>query len=101
MAKSEKSTGVNKSQTMNPMFKMMLKQFIPAIEEKLELADGFILEMQKAEPLQPGEDEIIFVLTTEDEIAYVATVAVSVGAIVRVCNKKPLKSFVAELLKKI
>ena len=56
------------------MMKMMLKQFVPMIKEKLSGADGFVQELQQSDPLEPGEDEIVFMLTTDEGVAWIATV---------------------------
>lgn len=95
MAKKSGSGGIN------PMMKMMLKQFVPMIKEKLSGADGFVQELQQSDPLEPGEDEIVFMLTTDEGVAWIATVALSVGAVVRVIRKEKLTDFVSNLLNNI
>ena len=86
---------------INPMMKMMLKQFIPTIKEKLSGADSFVQELQASEILLDNETEIVFMLTTERDVAFIATVALNDMEIVRLIRKEKLTDFISKLLENI
>lgn len=86
----------------NIMIKQMLKGFLPVVKGHLQNADAWVLAKQKETELLPGEDEIAFMLSTDKKgVAWIATVALSVGGPVRIASKVKLTDFVTELLNNI
>lgn len=86
----------------NPLLKMMLRQFLPTIREKLQNIDPFIAEQLAAVQLQPGEEYAAFMLAMNADVAMVLTATFDVkNQLVRMVHTQKASDFVENIISQI
>lgn len=86
----------------NPLLKMMLRQFLPTIREKLENIDPFIADTLAAVPLQYPEEYAAYMLAMNGDVAMVLTATFDGNnKLVRQVNSQKASVFVENILSQI
>lgn len=99
---SELSIKPKKQATGNPMLKMLLRQFLPTIREKLENIDPFIAETLADVQLLHGEEYAAYMLAMNGDVAMVLTATFDGNnKLVRQVNSQKASDFVENILKQI
>jgi hypothetical protein len=82
---------------MNSIF---LTPLLPVVNKALKngTIDKFVVDMQADIQLEDGEEEAIFVLTTEKGVAKIATMAIADRRLTRLINVMPLSDFLTKLI---
>lgn len=86
----------------NPLLKMMLRQFLPTIREKLQNIDPFLSDTLAAVALQPGEEYAAYMLAMNGDVAMVLTATFDAeNKLVRQVNAQKASDFVETILSQI
>jgi hypothetical protein len=86
---------------INPMFKGMIKSFIPMIKGKISEIDPFVNNLLKGQELLPGETSAKIILHTTEDGAQLLVCAFCEDTVVRVISKHKLSDFILNLIDKI
>lgn len=88
---------------INPMVKMMLKQFLPLITDKIHQIDPALKDILSSIELKEGEKYAVFMLTVNpaDDVVYILSVCMNeTDSVTRIVSRQKLTDFINSLLEK-
>lgn len=86
---------------INPMFRGMIKSFIPMIKGKIQEVDPFVKDLLDKQELLPGESSAKIILQYSAAEAQLLICAFSKDTVVRVISKYKLSEFISQMIDKI
>lgn len=88
---------------INPMFRGMIKSFIPMIKGKIEEVDPFVKELLEKQKLSDGETsaKIILQYSASEAEAQLLICAFYGDTVVRVISAHKLSEFISQMIEKI
>jgi hypothetical protein len=86
---------------INPMFKGMIKTFIPMIKGKITEIDPFVDDLLKKQELLPGETSAKIILQNSELGAQLLVCAFSGDIVVRIISKQGLSEFILKIIDNI
>jgi hypothetical protein len=91
-----------KPEKINPMLKMMLRQFVPVIREKLQAISPTIEKTIAEVQLQPGEEYAAYMVAMNGPDAMVLTATFTPdNKLSRMINSQPASVFIENLINNI